>query len=213
MRNIFLASVLLATYLAFGQQALPEQDKGETRTKLEVVNASVTTVEPVLDPKTVVNFDQAHLANLNRKPVTIDLDRVTVVEYWSRNANHSNLYWNRMRELEHKYAGSSEIQIISVNYDIALGGARQIKALGEYLKTHTPPKTLYIDRDDGIRDLFALTGAVAYMLFNHHGQYIYSARADDPSTEALFKKIEDTVNEKKRWDTYVARTVEQNSKK
>lgn len=174
----------------------------------KVTSVRVRKVEAVIDPTTVVNFETARLTDIKGKAVKINLkDKVTVIEYWSRNANRSNLYWNRMRELEHKHAGSEDLQIISINYDNALGGEGQRQAVVEFLKKNTPPQTLYLDVDDAVREMFSIPGAIGYMLFNHNEQYIFCGRGDDPTAEELFSKIDEAVKAKQKWDEYVKKTL------
>lgn len=179
----------------------------------EITDRRVTSVEPVLDPSTVVSFDKARLADMTGKRVKLPLKgKVTIVEYWSRSANKNNLYWNRMRELEHKFKDRDDIQIISINYDNALGGEPQRKAVTKYFESFSEPKTVYVDLDDGVREMFSLTGPTAYMLFNEHSQYIFTGRADAPETEKLFKEIDQAIVDKKKWDDYVEKVKKAHNK-
>ncbi len=216
MKKVCLLGVLLCGVLPLFAQfkvTVPDKQEGDGKTKeipAEVTSIRVSKVEPVLDPSTVVSFKDARLTDLKGNQAKIDLkDKVTIVEYWSRKSNQDNLYWNRMRDLEQKYAGNSLVQIISVNYDTALGGAGQRQAVAEYLKSHTAPSKVLLDVDDAIRELFSIPGPLGYMVFNHNQQYIYCGRGDDPTAEALFKKIDEALASKKKWDDYVQRTLGQ----
>lgn len=216
MKRVCLLGVLLCGALPLlAQYKVTEPDKQEGGVKRTEIPANVKTmrvdkVEPVLDPSTVVSFKDARLTDMKGNQAKIDLkDKVTIVEYWSRKSNQENLYWNRMRDLEHKYANNNVVQIISVNYDTALGGAGQRQAVAEYLKTHTAPKKVLLDVDDAIRELFSIPGPLGYMVFNHREQFIYCGRGDDPTAEELFKKIDEAIASKQKWDDYVQRTLGQ----
>ena len=179
----------------------------------KVTDRTVTTVDPVLDPEKIVSFKTAHLADMDGKPATLVLKgKITIVEYWSTSANKTNLFWNRMRELENKYADRDDIQVASINYDNALGGKAQRTAVTNYLKKFTVPKNLLVDLDGGVREIFAMNGPVCYLLINQHEQYIYIGRADAPQTEELFSEIEKAIQDKKKWDDYVKKVIETSNK-
>ncbi len=212
LKRACLLSVLLCGMLPLLAQykvTEPTSQDGKGREiQGEVTSVRVSKVEPVLEPNSTVSFKDARLVDMKGKAATISLkDKVTVVEYWSRKSNKDNLYWNRMRDLEQKYANTGSIQIISVNYDTALGGDGQRQAVSEYLKTHTAPKKVLLDMDDAIREMFSIPGPLGYMVFNHHEQYVFCGRGDDTTAEELFKKIDDALASKKRWDDYVAKTI------
>ncbi len=141
---------------------------------------------PESAPESEAKLGLIDLVSLDGKDMKPALDRVTIIEYWSMDANKNNLFWNRMRELEQKFAGSDEVQFISINYDIVLNGKHQRAAVKQYLENHSTPSFLLLDRLDGLRDVFQVAGPVSYMLIDHRRQYTNVGRGDDPETLKIF---------------------------
>jgi len=134
------------------------------------------------------NLNAVDLIDLEGNPIKAVVDRVTVIEYWSMDANKDNLYWNKMRELEREFADSDVVQFLSINYDFILTGKHHRKAVKDYVENRDAPAHLLLDRWDGFRDLFLVNGPVTYLLIDHRGQYTNLGRGDHPDTIKLFEQ-------------------------
>ena len=193
----------LFAVILFSPGLMAQVVSGDTKNEIPIELEEIKTIRTELvstgGPAPVVNFSMLRLVNMAGEKVELDPDRITIVEYWSRNSAKQSLYWNRMRELEHQYADSKEVQVISINYDYALGGEHQRLKAGEFLKDWTPPKELYFDTDDAMGEIFGVPGTMGYMLFSHKKEYLFVGRGDDPVAEKMFK-ILDSALESQRFD-------------
>ncbi len=201
----FFLCVLILLGTAFAQEIVVTTKDGEKKKiPIKVVKSEETgrVIAPSTSPASEANTDTLNLMDLEGNKVNILLDRVTVIEYWSEENNGENLYWNKMRELEQKHADSSEIQFISINYDYVKTGKHHRESVKKYLNRNSAPKTVYLDMDDGFRDVFHIPGPVAYLLIDHRKQYTNVGRGDDPTTLKLFDSlIENALQYQKRLKT------------
>ena len=199
--KLFLLCGLIFSVSVFGQEVVVKPSTGD-RQPLPIKSMDIKEkrkiIAPIADPESEANIAALSLMDLKGNSVTPEIDRVTVIEYWSKDSHPDNLYWNRMRELEHRFEGSSEIQFISINYDYVRTGASHIEMVNDFLKSNTAPKNLYLDKDDGFRDVFYVPGPVSYLLIDHRKQYTNVGRGDDPETAKLFDKLVENAIEYQR---------------
>lgn len=191
LKGIFCFLFVMSSGAVFAQDKDPR--------KIEIVDSKLRLVRPPAD--TIASFEECSLEGLDGKKDTIDLDRVTIVEYWSRKSMEHNLYWNKMRELEREYADSELVQFYSICYDNALPSFILRKELKGYLENISAPKNLLIDKNHGVRDTFQIAGSVAYLLFNPHGQYVGIYRGDAPESRELFEKhLINSIENQRIWN-------------
>ena len=143
---------------------------------------------PDVPPEFLADLSKPNLVDQDGNRALLESGRVTIIEYWSRSSVPENLFWNKMRELEHRFDGSDDVQFISINYDYVMNGKHQIAAAQEFLKNWSEPKHLLFDKDDGFRDFFHVNGPVAYLLIDHVKKYRFVGRGDDPKTIEIFEK-------------------------
>ena len=183
----------MVSFGAFAQKVKvkPSQDQMESPYQLEVkdIKEEGKIFEPAAKTESAADFSKLHLMDLEGKNVLPVLDRVTVIEYWTEASHGDNKFWNRMREMEQKYAGNPDVQFISINYDNVLNGKHHRAAVKEFLKKNTAPMNLLLDKDDGFRHFFFVPGPVSYALIDHRKQYTHVGRGDAPETAELFDTL------------------------
>ncbi len=175
--------------------------KGELDVQVETEEAGREIVVKV-DPKDEVDFSKTYLVNMAGERVNIDLDKVTVVEYWSRTSAKNSLYWNKMRELEAKYKNSPDVQFVSINFDNTYNGKYQRQKADEFLQNYSRPEKLLFDVNGGVSEVFLLTGTSSYMLFDNFKRYLTSGRGDAPETMELFEKMEKAIEKKREIEAF-----------
>ena len=174
---------------------LTHEETGEKKWvegEVEVIPGEKFLMRPIR-PELDVNFDRVHLSDENSQRVKVDLDRVTLVEYWSADALEANKFWSQTRELERKYEDADKLQIVSINYDTVLSGKDQIEAAKETMQRFSPPKTLFFDFLDSFRDALPVPGPVSYYLIDHRRQMTHFGRGDIAATQKLFDAIENAL--------------------
>ena len=191
----------VATLFLFLALYLPAQDANKkqgiedqykiTNTKTIEGDRDIVHVNDV--PESMAPYHKMNLVDMNGKKFVPEGDKVTVIEYWSINSAPDNLFWSRARELEAKYANDSKFQLLSINYDFALSGKSQLAAVADFLKKYTMPKNVFIDADDGLRDVFKINGPICYLLINHKNVYTYTFRGDDPASVKFFEHVDNAV--------------------
>jgi hypothetical protein len=141
---------------------------------------------PYAKPESQANFDGVFLMDLEGNQVVPELGKVTIIEYWTEKSNETNLYWNRVRDLEKQYAGTDQLQVISIHYDPVKSGRELRESMPALLKKLTPPENVYLDPMISLREKFLIPGPIAYLLIDHRNQYVNGGRADNPKTTDLF---------------------------
>lgn len=193
MKRLCFCLILTISLGAFAQKVKvkPSQSQLNSDYQLDVksVKEEGKIFEPAAQPESAADFAKLNLMDIDGNTVKPALDRVTVIEYWTMDSHRDNMFWNRMREMEQKFAGNPDVQFLSINYDNVLNGKSQRKAVKEFLGNVTPPQNLLIDKDIGFRHFFFVPGPVAYVLIDHRKQYTHVGRGDAPETAEMFDTL------------------------
>ncbi len=176
---------------AAGEKPVNEGDYTVEMSSMEETNRDLVHTDK--SPESVANFSLMNLKDLNGQKVTVEPGKVTVIEYWSIKSAPSNLFWKRARDLEKAQSGNEGFQLISINYDYVRSGRDQINAVKSFLADYTMPHNLFIDADDGMRDIFLMRGPISYLLINHKGIYTYTYRGDDPDSAVFFDHVNNAI--------------------
>ena len=206
--TILLCLLSVSPYIS--AQALPSEAATDQKerllggTEVREVEQRTEAMEVVVqvDPDYLTDFGVTNLVNMAGERVIPTLEKVTVVEYWSRKTAGNSLYWKRMRELEKRFKNSPDVEFISINYDHVYNGQEQRQMANIFVKELGAPATLYFDVDDGVRELFSLPGTMGYMLFDNYKRYLAKGRGDDPETVELFDKMEKAIAKKQEHDAF-----------
>jgi len=166
---------------------------------------------PKYNPKAEATFKELVIYNEKGEKVALPLDRVTLVEYWSKEGNKSNKYWDQIRELEKKHKDSKLFRVLSINHDGAFNTPDKIYKVNKYLnkKNMERPAEMYFDLNDTFRDVYQVTGPAMYLLIDCRQQIVIGGRGDRVKTQKdLLDQIDNyilnmekegyTVNEKNK---------------
>jgi len=166
---------------------------------------------PKYNPKAEATFKNLVIYNEMGEKVELPLDRVTLVEYWSKEGNRTNKVWGKIRALEKKHAENPLFRVISINHDGSFNTPDKIYKIQKYLnkKKIEKPATLYFDLNDTFRDEYQVTGPAMYLLIDCRQQIVIGGRGDrDQIQEDLLDQIDNyitnmqkegyTVNEKNK---------------
>lgn len=151
---------------------------------------------PDYDEKAQASFDGLEIFDESGKKVELKLDRVTLIEYWSKTGNLHNKFWKRARELEKKYSEETGFQLLSINHDPSFNTPERIGKISKFLASNgfEKPQKLYFDLNDTFRDKFYVFGPVIYLLIDNRGQLTNGGRGDFARTEEeVFAHIENAL--------------------
>jgi len=214
MKILTLLFFVLSTTMVFGQAKalnkvakVKKEDLGlidpDTGKPLPDSAYKITSVKeigrrfiPDYDERAAASFDELNVCDANGKKVKLDLNRVTLVEYWTKRANKHNKFWQKARELEKQYAEETGFQLISINHETEFNTPDKITGVLNYLKEQNleKPKNLYFDLNDSFRDEFYVFGPVIYLLIDNRRQLTNAGRGEfDRTQEEVFDQIENAL--------------------
>ncbi|CAM2008136.1 hypothetical protein [Acanthopleuribacter pedis] len=145
------------------------------------------------DPNKQVHIQELNLRDANGKKVKINLDRVTLIEYWNEDAMGTNQFWGKMREFEKKYADSDEIQILSIYHNPVYSGRETVAFGNQVVKRFEQPKNLYFDTLAVLPDQMYVPGGVSYLLIDHRRQMTHAGRGGFPACEQVFEAVDNAL--------------------
>ncbi len=184
---------------------LVNKETGETRLarpdeiELDIKEGERFTLLP-LKPERQIHLEKLKLRNAQGEKVEVPLNKVTLIEYWNEDSMETNQFWGKMREFERKYAGSDEIQLLSI-YHNPVYGAREVVSYGnQIVKKYQAPQNLYFDALAALPDEMYVPGGVSYLLIDHRRQMTHAGRGGFPACEQVFDAVDNALRFQRAMD-------------
>ncbi|PIE02374.1 MAG: hypothetical protein CSA81_07635 [Acidobacteria bacterium] len=216
MKYLFLLSVLFVIPL-FAQQDEKKQKPIDTAKNISIEDLKLKTGEagqgeapeyeitgvkevgrrfiPEYKKEREVALKDCMFYDVTGKRVPILLDRVVLLEYWTKNTVKNNLYWEKVRALEEKYKEDPRFKVISIYHDASLFKNDQIPAKINELRQFKMPlsENLLFDIEEILREKVHLEGPSFYILIDHRQQATHGGRGDFETTQTVFDSIENAL--------------------
>lgn len=192
---------------------LVNKDTGETRParadeiELTIQEGDRFNLVPS-KPEQQVHIQKLSLRDAQGRKVDILLDKVTLIEYWNEDSMETNQFWGKMREFERKYAGSNEIQILSIYHNPVYGGRELVSYGTQMVKKYESPQNLYFDTLAMLPDNMYVPGGVSYLLIDHRRQLTHAGRGGFPACQQVFDAVDNALRFQRAMDPNQSVSVE-----
>ena len=216
MKPVLYYLLLSACSLVFCQDVgdKKEKNKQEFVPKIEIRNPDGTTSSgQVVGSEDVgtryilpyreeahASFDALKVYDQDGKLVKPELNKVCVIQYWSKTGLKGDKAWEKFIEQQNKYSGNADIQFLSIYFDLSSNTLDAMEKGIAFLKKNgmSIPKNLFFDFNDSFREHFQVYGQNSYYLIDNRQQLTNASRGDFEEVNLVFEGIENAMNNFKK---------------